>query len=66
MNNITLPNTKVILQENGGPSKARNVGVLASSGKYILPLDSDDVILPEYIASCVKIIDSTDTEKSST
>ena len=56
MNNITLPNTKVILQENGGPSKARNVGVLASSGEYILPLDSDDVILPEYVESCVKII----------
>lgn len=56
MKNISLPNTKVILQENGGPSKARNVGVSESSGVYILPLDSDDVILPRYVESCVKII----------
>lgn len=50
------PNIKIIHQENGGPSKARNTGILNSEGQYILPLDSDDMISPEYIQTCVNII----------
>lgn len=34
--------TKLITQENQGQSKARNVGIEASTGDYILVLDSDD------------------------
>jgi glycosyltransferase involved in cell wall biosynthesis len=34
--------TKLITQENSGQSKARNVGIKASKGDYILVLDSDD------------------------
>lgn len=34
--------TKLITQENQGQSKARNVGIEASKGNYILLLDSDD------------------------
>lgn len=34
--------TKLITQENQGQSKARNVGIEASKGDYILVLDSDD------------------------
>ncbi|MGQ7945248.1 glycosyltransferase family A protein [Flavobacterium sp. WC2509] len=34
--------TKLITQENQGQSKARNVGIKASKGNYILVLDSDD------------------------
>ena len=34
--------TKLISQENQGQSKARNVGIEASKGDYILVLDSDD------------------------
>lgn len=50
------PNIKIINQENSGPSVARNVGINNSNGEFILPLDSDDMISPEYIQTCINII----------
>ncbi len=51
-----IQNLKIFTIENSGPSKARNFGISKSSGKYILPLDADDMISPEYIQSCVSIL----------
>ncbi|MEZ0128555.1 glycosyltransferase [Flavobacterium sp. LBUM151] len=45
--------TKLITQENQGQSKARNVGIEASKGDYILVLDSDDYFEPSF---CQKAI----------
>lgn len=39
---------------NGGLSNARNTGIKASHGKYILPLDSDDKIGPKYLELAVE------------
>lgn len=50
------PNIKIIHQENQGPSSARNNGISHSSGEFILPLDADDTIHPDYIQSCVNIL----------
>lgn len=38
------PRFKIITKENGGLSDARNVGVAAARGEYVLYLDSDDFI----------------------
>jgi len=56
LDNLKIPNTKIIRQKNGGPSKARNEGVKISTGEYILPLDSDDIMLPNYVEECINVI----------
>lgn len=43
-------NIKAISQENRGTSEARKAGINNSSGKYIMFLDSDDMIPPNSIS----------------
>jgi glycosyltransferase involved in cell wall biosynthesis len=50
----------LIDQLNMGASLARNNGVLASKGKYILPLDADDRIGRTYIQNAVIQLESND------
>ena len=51
---------KYIYQTNKGLSDARNTGVQASRGKYILPLDSDDKIGSTYLEKAVKVLEEND------
>ncbi len=44
----------VRLEENRGPSHARNVGVKHGRGRYVLPVDSDNVLLPKAIEQLVE------------
>ncbi len=50
----------VISQENKGLGAARNTGIEASKAKYILPLDSDNKIHPEYIFKAAKVLDENE------
>ena len=45
---------KYLYQDNLGVSSARNTGISHSNGEYILPLDADDRISPEYIHEAVE------------
>ena len=38
-----------VSKSNGGLGSARNAGIIASSGQFILPLDADDKIHPDYM-----------------
>lgn len=58
LTNFSAPKTKVIKQENQGVCAARNNGINIASGKYILPLDADDKIYPEYIQKAVEILEN--------
>lgn len=44
----------VISKENGGQASARNLGIKQSKGKYIMFVDSDDYVFPEFVAAPVK------------
>ncbi|WP_304736600.1 glycosyltransferase family A protein [uncultured Desulfovibrio sp.] len=41
-----------------GAAAARNLGISGSSGKYILPLDADDIIAPSYVAKAAAVLDA--------
>ncbi len=58
LKNYHKPKTKVITTKNNGLAEARNVGIRNASGIYILPLDADDKIAPEYCEKAVRVIES--------
>jgi glycosyltransferase involved in cell wall biosynthesis len=48
--------------ENGGVERARNKGIERAKGEYILPLDGDDKIAPNFLEKTVKVFsDDPDT-----
>ena len=55
----SLDRNKFILigQSHKGPAAARNRGIKAAKGKYILPLDADNMIKPEYIYKSLGIME---------
>ena len=48
---------RVLHQENAGVCRARNYAVSESVGEYIMPVDSDDLIVPEFISLAAAILD---------
>ncbi len=57
LNDLEKAGLKVIRTENRGLANARNTGIKQAKGRYILPLDADDKIGPEYIEKAAKILD---------
>jgi len=48
-------------EENRGVSAARNTGIAKAQGRYILPLDADNRIRPDYLRLGVSILDRAPT-----
>ncbi len=49
---------KYLYQKNQGVVAARNNAIRQSHGKYILPLDGDDIIHNQYLNKAVKVIEN--------
>src|SRR4051812_7446520 len=47
----------VITQQNAGPGAARNNAIKHAKGDYIIPLDSDDKIRPDYLLKAKEIFE---------
>ena len=47
----------IVTQVNSGLGAARNLGIEQARGAYVLPLDADDLIDPEYVARCVDVLE---------
>lgn len=52
---------RAFTQENAGASAARNYGLSVAKGEWILFIDSDDKVLPQYVSD---LIEATKMDKS--
>ncbi|HEY6284180.1 MAG TPA: glycosyltransferase family A protein [Ktedonobacteraceae bacterium] len=52
------PRVRVIHQANGGPAVARNRAVKEASGRYLLQLDSDDMVEPTFVEKALWVLET--------
>lgn len=50
---------KIVHQENGGLSKARNAGLNMMRGDYVTFIDSDDFVTLDYVSYLFRLIENT-------
>lgn len=56
------PDFMVVSQVNKGLASARNTGIMNATGDYILPLDADDILLPDCLSKIEAKINETDAD----
>lgn len=52
------PEVRVISQPNSGVSAARNNAIRHAKGDYILPVDADNLITPDYVRLAAAVLDT--------
>ena len=53
---------RVIHQANSGVSAARNAGIRAAEGEFLLFTDSDDYVEPDYLEKMAALLDHSDAD----
>ncbi|MCE9672705.1 glycosyltransferase [Myxococcus stipitatus] len=59
LEHIQAPDLRVVRKRNGGLSSARNAGLREARGRYILPLDPDDLIAPTFLEKTLPVLEGT-------
>jgi glycosyltransferase involved in cell wall biosynthesis len=55
---LNLEGVTVLRTVNQGLSAARNAGIAAATGRYILPLDADDRIAPRFLEQAAAVLEA--------
>ena len=50
---------KYFEKRNGGLASARNYGIEKSSGSYIIPMDSDNLVMPDFVSESLTILEKS-------
>jgi len=56
---LDAPNLRIIRKTNGGLSSARNAGLREARGRYVLPLDPDDLLQPTFLEKSVAVMEGS-------
>jgi glycosyltransferase involved in cell wall biosynthesis len=59
LDTLQAPDLRILRKRNGGLSSARNAGLRVARGRYILPLDPDDLIEPTFLEKAVAVMEGT-------
>jgi hypothetical protein len=52
------PRVRVLSQLNSGDQSARNLGLIDAEGKYVVMLDADNALEPEFVARAVAMLEA--------
>ncbi len=58
LRSLHYPRTRVIRQRNRGLPAARNAGMVAAGGRYLVPLDADDELAASFLAATVEALEA--------
>ena len=61
LDSLDFLRVEVVHQENVGLPGARNRGIAAARGEYVVTLDADDELAPRYIEKLAGVLDADDT-----
>ncbi|MEA3510513.1 MAG: glycosyltransferase [Actinomycetota bacterium] len=57
LSDLDMPRVRVVHQDNTGLPGARNTGIGEARGEFIVPLDADDELLPDYLSTMVDALE---------
>jgi GT2 family glycosyltransferase/glycosyltransferase involved in cell wall biosynthesis len=57
LDRLDWPRVQLVRQENRGPAAARNTGMTLARAPFLVPLDADDELAPDYLAEMLNALD---------
>ncbi len=58
LDKLKRPRLRVLHQDNQGLPAARNLGISRARGRFVVPLDSDDELYPEFLSTMIAALEA--------